>query len=202
MYARTYLLKVCLKDIEPSIWRRFIVPWHISLERLHDVIQIVMGWEDYHLHEFTIGKKKYTEFPESKEDGLECGRYRLGDLIRQNGRTFGYVYDFGDYWEHELVLENSRYFDPDQQFEIVCLEGARSCPPEDVGSVDGYAEYLEAIQDPSNEQHEDMLRWRGPFDPEAFDIHAVNLMLLQYMRWSRDRILPWTPSTRAILRKE
>ena len=78
MSERCYLLKILLLDIEPSIWRRFVVPASITLDRLHDVIQIVMGWTDSHLHEFTIGNKRYTEYPQSKEDGLECGRYRLG----------------------------------------------------------------------------------------------------------------------------
>ena len=76
MNERFYLLKIRLLEIEPEIWRRFAVPASISLDRLHDIIQIVMGWTDSHLHEFTFGKKRYTEHPESKEDGRECGRYR------------------------------------------------------------------------------------------------------------------------------
>ena len=96
MNERFYLLKIQLLDIEPVIWRRFAVPASITLDRLHDIIQIVMGWTDSHLHEFTIGNKRYTEYPESKGDGLVCGRYRLGDLIKQKGRTFRYLYDFGD----------------------------------------------------------------------------------------------------------
>ena len=96
MNERFYMIKIQLLDIEPAIWRRFVVPASITLDRLHDVIQIVMGWTDSHLHEFTIGKKRYTEYPESKEDGLICGKYRLGDLIKQKGRAFTYLYDFGD----------------------------------------------------------------------------------------------------------
>ena len=125
MNERFYLLKIQLLDIEPAIWRRFAVPASITLDRLHDVIQIIMGWTDSHLHEFTIGKKRYTEYPESKEDGLVCGKYRLGDLIKQKGRTFSYIYDFGDGWEHKLVLEESRYFNPELRTELACLEGER-----------------------------------------------------------------------------
>lgn len=113
----------------------FVVPASITLDRLHDVIQIVMGWTGSHLHEFTIGKNRYTEYPESEEDGLVCGKYRLGDLIKQNGRIFTYLYDFGDSWEHELVLEESGYFNPELRTELACLEGERACPPEDVGGV-------------------------------------------------------------------
>jgi hypothetical protein len=151
MNERRYLLKIRLLDIEPEIWRRFVVPDSITLDRLHDVIQIVMGWKDYHLHEFTIGKKRYTEWPEYKDDGAEDGKYHLGNLIKQKGRTFHYLYDFGDSWEHEIILEDSRYFNPELQSDIECLEGARACPPEDIGSISGYYEFCEALKDASHE---------------------------------------------------
>ena len=87
MEDRMYLLTIRLDGIEPEIWRRFVAPGDITLDRLHDVIQIVMGWQDYHLHTFTIGKKRYTENPESKEDGAREDRYRLVDLIKKKGIT-------------------------------------------------------------------------------------------------------------------
>jgi len=192
MSERFYLLKIQLLDIEPSIWRRFVVPASITLDRLHDVIQIVMGWTDSHLHEFTIGNKRYTEYPESKEDGLPCGRYRLGDLIKQKGRTFQYLYDFGDGWEHELVLEESRYFNPELRTELACLDGQRACPPEDVGGVPGYFEFLNALKDPNHEEHESYVEWSGgSFDSERFDPESINRELMKYLRWSRDRYQSW-----------
>lgn len=192
MDERLYLLKIRLLEIEPEIWRRFVVPSDITLDRLHDVIQIVMGWADSHLHEFTIGKKRYTENPESKEDGLECGRYHLGDLIKQNGRTFGYLYDFGDSWEHEVVLEDSRYLNPELRSPIECLDGARACPPEDVGGVPGYDEFCKAIKDPHHTEHHSYLEWcGGEYDSEKFNTDEVNLELMKYLRWSRERSRPW-----------
>ena len=199
MEDRMYLLKIKLLDIQPEIWRRFVVPADITLDRLHDVIQIVMGWHDYHLHEFIIGKKRYTEDPEFPEDGLEEeDRYYLVDLIKRKGQKFTYIYDFGDNWEHELVLEDSRYFDPELQAEIECLEGERACPPEDVGSVPGYYDFCEAVRDPSNEDHENLTLWYDSFpwyetgfDSERFDLDKVNRELLKYMRWSRDRYRNW-----------
>jgi hypothetical protein len=192
MNKRFYLLKIQLLDIEPAIWRRFVVPADITLDRLHDVIQIVMGWTDSHLHEFTIGKKLYTEYPESKEDGLICGKYRLGDLIKQKGRTFRYLYDFGDSWEHELVLEESRYFNPELEMELFCLEGERACPPEDVGGVLSYFEFCKALKDSNHEEHESYMEWSGgDFDSEQFDSDLVNWELMKYLRWSRDRYLNW-----------
>jgi hypothetical protein len=192
MNERFYLLKIQLLDIEPAIWRRFVVPASITLDRLHDVIQIIMGWTDSHLHEFTIGNKRYTEYPESKEDGLVCGRYRLGDLIKQKGRTFRYLYDFGDSWEHELVLEESRYFNPELRTELACLECERACPPEDVGGIPGYFEFCNALKDPSHEEHESYMEWSGgDFDSERFDLELVNWELMKYLRWSRDRVQNW-----------
>lgn len=192
MNERFYLLKIHLLDIEPKIWRRFVVPASITLDRLHDVLQIIMGWTDSHLHEFTIGNKRYTEYPEYKDDGLECGRYRLGDLIKQKGRTFRYLYDFGDSWEHELVIEESRYFNVELSTELACLEGERACPPEDVGGVSGYFEFYTALKDPSHEEHESYLEWSGgDYDSESFDADAVNWELMKYLRWSRDRYQDW-----------
>ncbi len=192
MNERFYLLKIELLDIEPAIWRRFVVPAGITLDRLHDAVQIVMGWTDSHLHEFTIGKKRYTEYPEFKEDGLACGRYRLGEVIKQKGRIFSYLYDFGDGWEHELVLEESRYFNPEQRTKLVCLEGERACPPEDVGGASGYFEFCNALKDPSHEEHESYMEWSGgDFDSERFDSDSVNLELMKYLRWSRDRYQHW-----------
>lgn len=192
MNEKFYLLKIQLLGIEPVIWRRFPVPASITLDRLNDVIQIVMGWTDSHLHEFTIGKKQYTEYPESKEDGLVCGKYRIGDLIKQNGRTFSYLYDFGDGWEHELVLEESRYFNPELRAELACLEGERACPPEDVGGVHGYFEFCSALKDPNHEEHASYMEWSGgDFDSERFDSVSVNWELMKYLCWSRDRYQNW-----------
>jgi len=192
MSERFYLLKIQLLDIEPAILRRFVVPASITLDRLHDVIQIVMGWTDSHLHEFTIGNKRYTEYPESKEDGLACGRYRLADLVKQKGRTFHYLYDFGDGWEHELVLEESRYFNPELRTELACLDGQQACPPEDVGGVPGYSEFLNALKDPNHEEHESYTEWSGGnFDSERFDPESVSWELMKYLRWSRDRYQSW-----------
>ena len=192
MNEKRYLLNICLDEIEPEIWRRFVVPADITLDRLHDVIQVVMGWTDSHLYEFIIGKKRYTEFPESAQDGLNSGRYRLGDLIKKKGRSFDYRYDFGDNWLHIISIEENRYVNPDLRSGIECLDGARACPIEDIGGVLGYAEFCEAMKDPSHEEHEDFLDWYGePFDSEDFDRDEVNEELMVYLRWSRERCLPW-----------
>ncbi len=161
MNDRLYLLTIELIDIEPKIWRRFVVPGSISLDRLHDVIQIVMGWKDYHLHEFTIGKKRYTEDPEHQDDGATEGKVRLVELVKQKGRTIRYLYDFGDGWEHEITIDDSRYWNPELQVPVICLEGARACPPEDIGGTPGYFDFCQAVLDPAHEDHEQLTEWFG-----------------------------------------
>lgn len=193
-----YLLTIRLDGIEAEIWRRFVVPGDITLDRLHDVIQIVMGWQDYHPHTFTIGKKRYTENPESKEDGAREDLYRLVDLIKQKGRTFGYEYDFGDDWQHTITIEDSRFFKAAMQAPLVCLAGERACPPEDVGGVWGYDEFLKALKNPRHAEHGNYKEWisghpcyRGTYDSERFDSDTVNCELLKYLRWSRQRTKFW-----------
>lgn len=192
MDNRMYLLKIELLHTEPKIWRRFVVPAEITLDRLHDVIQIVMGWQDSHLYGFAIGKKRYTVAPQCKEDGADSQKYRLGSLIKQKGRTFLYEYDFGDGWLHELTLEDSRC--PNNAFMpgITCLDGENACPPEDVGGVPGFEEFCRILATPSDPDHEGYLQWYGgPFDRSAFNLELVTDDLLRYQRWSRDRLLPW-----------
>ena len=186
-----YQVKIQLLHIEPAIWRRLVLASHIPLDRLHDIIQIAMGWNDCHLHEFTIGKKRYTERPQSKGEEIEA-MFVLSDLVKKKGTTFRYLYDFGDYWEHEITLENSRYPEEDMQTIVTCLDGERACPPENTGGIPGYLNFCEAIKDPKHPEHEDFLDWHGgQFDSEAFDKESVNQQFVKYLRWSRERVHDW-----------
>ena len=186
-----YTLKISLSGIEPEIWRRFVVPADITLDRLHDVIQIVMGWEDYHLHQFTISGKRYTEYIESPEDGKDDGRYRLGNLVKRKGLSFEYAYDFGDNWVDNVTLEDVSYMLSAHDEPVRLLAGKRACPPEDVGGVGGYAEYCEAMKHTKHPRHNEYFQWRGPYDPEEIDLDKRNLKLLWYLRWSRPRLMMW-----------
>ena len=196
MEERYYLLKIRLIDIEPDIWRRFVVPGMITLDRLHDAIQIVMGWTDSHLHTFSIGGKDYVEMPE--DFGIEEGKYHLVDLIKKKGSTFTYEYDYGDSWKHEILIEDSTFNTLSLLQPIQCMEGERACPPEDVGSTSGYADFCKAIADPKHGEHKHFKEWyselsmsTGEYDQEAFDINRVNIELMRYMRWSRTRFIDW-----------
>jgi hypothetical protein len=171
-----YQLKITLKGIRPPIWRRVQVAGNIGLADLHDVIQTAMGWYDYHLHAFTIGGETYYGDQESALElgGRTTGRTRLNQVADCEGARLRYEYDFGDSWEHEVLVEKILPVEPGQRYPR-CLAGRRACPPEDVGGVWGYAEFLEAIANPDHEDHDDLLAWAGDdFDPEAFDLAGTD----------------------------
>jgi hypothetical protein len=177
-----YQLKITLKGFRPPIWRRFLVASKVSLEDVHDILQIVMGWTDSHMHEFSMGSDRYgvpdVDFPSDIQDEA---KYRLDQVLKKEKDKLNYTYDFGDGWEHEVVLEKILPFETGIALPV-CLEGSRACPPEDIGGIGGYAMFLDAISDPEHPEHESMLEWiaediDGDFDPEYFDLAEVNNLL-------------------------
>lgn len=171
----TYRLHLQLRGIKPPIWRRVEVPGRITLSQLHGVIQTVMGWFDAHLHEFRIRGVTYgTPDAGFRDETVDERRRRLRDLVRDPGGRFEYVYDFGDDWRVDIRVEAIQAADGAMPRPVL-LDGRRSAPPEDVGGVDGYAHFLEAIADPEQEDHEELLEWvGGGFDPEWFDVDGIN----------------------------
>ena len=171
---RIYQFKVTLKDLQPEIWRRIQVP-DCTLDKLHEHIQAAMGWTNSHLYRFQIrgqrcGNPELLDCAFGDFDLIDSRETRITDIIPRNGRrfTFLYEYDFGDRWVHEVRYEGHVPREKDQQYPR-CVEGERACPPEDIGGVWNYAWYLKVIADPCHEDHEAVLEWHGPFDPEAFD---------------------------------
>jgi hypothetical protein len=171
-----YQIKVTLRDSKPPIWRRIQVPGDVTLARLHDVLQAVMGWWDYHLHQFIAGGTHFgVPHPDYMVDMIDESTVRLRE-IASGGSAFVYEYDFGDCWQHVLEVEKVVEPEPGQRYPV-CLKGRRATPPEDVGGVWGYERYLEAMADPDHPEHEMYMEWRGAFDPEAFDLEEVNAAL-------------------------
>jgi hypothetical protein len=172
-----YQFKVTLLDVKPAVWRRIQVP-DSTLADLHEYIQAAFGWWDYHLHQFAIDGERYgPPAPDGTDFGLEMTDetgVRLGALVPRSGRRsrWVYEYDFGDGWRHEVLFEGFAAVDPGAKYPR-CVEGQRACPPEDCGGPWGYADYLAAIADARHERHEELLGWRGPFDPEAFDANKA-----------------------------
>lgn len=176
-----YQLRIELLYLEPAIWRRILVPATIKLSKFHVTLLWTMGWAGGHLHEFVIGDDHY---------GIPDPNYDTPPLIQREDRitfsaalgarkAFTYLYDYGDGWEHRVTVEKILPSDPAMKSPR-CLDGANACPPEDVGGPPGYIEFLEAINDPKNEEHDAMLEWcGGSFDPFAFRLDDVNDTLRQ-----------------------
>jgi hypothetical protein len=171
-------VKISLLGVsEPPVWRRLLLPAHVRLDRLHGVIQTAMGWEDYHMHVFADGARRYGVA--DRELGHQDERkVTLGQLLKQARERIRYTYDFGDDWEHEILLEGVLTAEPDVRYPV-CVAGNGACPPEDCGGVWGYRDLRDALADPTHERHEEMLEWLGlqtaaEFDPARFDVEEVN----------------------------
>ena len=170
-------ISITLLDVDPAIWRRIEAPASMTLEGLHDVIQIVMGWADYHLHHFQFGDVMYgVPSPEDRE--MNDGRkIKLSTALVDGERVFQYLYDYGDGWCCVVVLEAVTPTIPGVVYPRL-VEGARRGPPEDVGGPWGYGEFLEAIADSKHERHKELLEWIGAdFHPRQFDIDEINRRL-------------------------
>lgn len=189
-----YELRITLQEIRPPIWRLVQVPNTLPLNRLHDVLQTVIGWTDSHLHRFEKDGKHWGVPEPDEDDSIEIideRRTTIGALLTTPGDSMLYVYDFGDNWRHNVELE--KILRASGVVRPVCLAGERHCPPEDVGGVPGYAEFLEVIFEPGHEEYEHYVRWAGGpsplnrsvgrFQPEGFDMMAVNKTLSR-MRWA------------------
>jgi hypothetical protein len=178
--AAIYQLKVTLRGSKPPIWRRILVPADTSLSKLHRILQATMGWYDAHLHQFIVGRTFYSPPSGYGFDELDAESTRgvkLNMIAPREKSKFIYEYDFGDSWEHEILVEKILPREPGTRYPV-CIKGKRACPPEDCGGVWGYAALLETIADPSHPEHEEMLEWLGNgFDPEAFDLEAINQRL-------------------------
>lgn len=180
---KIYRLKVTLRSSKPPIWRRIKVYEDISLQELHTVLQVAMGWMNCHLHQFIRGNVFYG--PPDPDFGFECEsevKTRLHDVLHSPKDKMIYEYDFGDSWKHQVVLEAVE--EPAQGVNYpVVVAGKRACPPEDVGGIYGYYDFLAALADPEHPEHEDMREWLGePFDPDFFDLESINEMLLSLFK--------------------
>jgi hypothetical protein len=172
--AVVYRFKSTLMDTHPAIWRR-IETNDVTLEKLHELIQTSMGWTNSHLHQFAIANVLYTNprFMDGDFDDIGARDYsgiRVSDLVAKHGAKLRmrYEYDFGDDWQHAIVLEKVTPPEPGAKYPR-CIDGERACPPEDVGGVYGFAEYVKAIADPKHSEHCEYLRWNGRFAPAQFD---------------------------------
>lgn len=175
-----YQLRIALKHLKPEIWRGLQVPDTTTLAQLHRCLQITMGWNNSHMHEFQVAKTRYGIPDREWEDvnsTLNEKHFMLADLLGQSVKKFAYLYDFGDGWEHEIRVETILPI-TDQPSYPQCTGGANACPPDDVGGVPGYCDFVVAVLDQKHPEHDELLEWHGgSFDPHAFDINQVNAQL-------------------------
>ncbi len=179
-------LLIILDSTEPPIWRRVQVPAKINFRELHEVLQVAMGWENLHLYEFNCEGYRIGEIlnePELEGFGsnelLDADTTLITDLIQENSEHFHYTYDFGDFWEHTVVMEKSMPADP-AVFYPYCLGGEMSCPPEDSGGIRNYYDYLEILKDRKHPEYNESRIWVGrAFDPLKFEPDKVNRRLRQ-----------------------
>src|SRR6516162_7112754 len=187
-----YQFKITLLKSSPPIWRQIQVH-DCTLDKLHEHIQTAMGWTNSHLHHFRIGEQLFGD-PDLMQENSEELEYRdstttrISDILPKSGKGFHfqYEYDFGDSWYHEVLFEGVVQADPKVKYPL-CLEGARACPPEDCGGIWSYPDFVEAIQNPDHERHEELLEWvGGSFDPEEFDpANATKAMNKGLPDWRR-----------------
>jgi hypothetical protein len=174
--SSVYQIKVTLNDSKPPIWRRVLVEDTTTLSKLHTILQTVMGWTDSHLHQFIINDEFYGE-PDDEFSDIETKnekRYHLNQFVERKGFKFIYEYDFGDSWEHTILIEAILPIEKGAVYPR-CIEGKRACPPEDVGGVWGYEDFQKVIADPQDPEYEQMMEWLGvKFDPERFNLDHVN----------------------------
>ncbi|MGE0374573.1 MAG: plasmid pRiA4b ORF-3 family protein [Planctomycetaceae bacterium] len=189
-----YTLKITLQETKPPIWRRVQLR-DCTLEMLHHVIQCAMGWDNSHLYEFAIAGRRFgaasggigvdAMWNTFEDDIAPTEETLLSDVIPQPPTKpfqFSYTYDFGDSWEHAIVVERVEHQEEPPTVPV-CVAGKRACPPEDCGGVWGYAQLLEALRDPHHPEHAEMKEWyAGPIDPEAFDPRDVDEVFRSWKR--------------------
>ncbi len=172
-----FQLRVQLNDVHPVVWRRLLVPGTVRMAKLSEMMLAAMGWTNSHLHAFEVGDKRYgmclDDYPEGETDEKTV---TVLQALRDERRV-AYEYDFGDGWDHDVVIESLTWSNGGLKFGV-CLDGQNACPPEDVGGAAGYEAFLEVIANPEDEEHDFYLEWAGgSFDATEFDLAVANAAL-------------------------
>ena len=172
-------LRIELKESDPLIWRVVEVPTSITLMVLHDIVQVTMGWLDYHLWELVIEGQSYG-LPMDDDWGTAprkvASRVRLRDVLAPDTTTIDYTYDFGDSWEHQLVVSDVRQGETGGAYPRF-IAGERDCPPEDCGGIPGFYEMLEARTDPTHPEHTEISEWLDGYNPDDLDVFPIQVAL-------------------------
>ena len=176
MLRQIFHLRIVLADVTPPVWRRVAVPGGYTLDRLHRVVQHAMGWQNCHLHCFEVDGVQYgLPDPDAEPELVDEMDTRL-DAVVAKGGTLSYVYDFGDWGHHDVLVEDVVTVDAPDRYPAV-TDGAGQCPPEDVGGPAGFDEFRAALADPAHRRHAEMRDWIGrDYDPDAFDADRASVL--------------------------
>jgi hypothetical protein len=172
-------VRIELRDTEPVIWRQVEMPTSVTFKSLHDIVQAVMGWFDYHLWEFTIGRQRYglpMDDDWGTEPRIDASKVRLRDVLKARKTVIDYTYDFGNGWEHRLTVTDVRPGEPGVSYPRY-IGGERNAPPEDCGGIPGFYEMLDAIADPNHPGHAEAKEWADEYDPDAIDESPIKYAL-------------------------
>jgi hypothetical protein len=168
-------LKITLREVKPPVWRRIVVRSETWLSDLAPILEAAMGWESYHLHAFDVDGVRYG-VPDPDWPMLEFiddSEARLGEVLATVGAKMLYEYDFGDGWEHDVLVESISLPQRGVTYPV-CIAGRRACPPEDCGGPWGYADLLDVLRNPNHPEHVAMREWAGPdFDPSRFSVDGT-----------------------------
>jgi len=179
---QVYQIIITLAASKPPIWRRFQIDPNETLYKLHQSIQVIMGWTNSHMHLFRQGRNTFGKPDKAAErdfgfETLDEKKFKISQVLDKPKSKLIYEYDMGDSWEHILVFEKWLPINEKQHYPF-CLDGAMACPPEDCGGIPGFYNLLEIIENPNHEEHDDMVDWLGDkFDPEVFEVGEINKLL-------------------------
>ncbi len=176
-------LRLSLRETEPEVWRRVLVQSDLTLHALHRIFQLLMQWSDYHLYVFTVGERRFEDAGVEGAENEDARTVTIGSLGLEKGDRFAYEYDFGDSWEHDVVVEKIGRWREDMWLPWV-EGGANAAPPEDAGGAPGFADLKEALGDPDHPEHESYRRWAGEdYDPYHFDARAARNAVMLAWAW-------------------
>jgi hypothetical protein len=177
-----FQLQIVLKNSKPKIWRRIQVQSDVLLSDFHKMLQTTLGWTNSHLHQFIKDRKFYTlrladDDMWDELDNTDYTGMRIRDLLQKEKEKIVYEYDFGDGWEHDIILE--KVLPNIETLEIpICTGGKMNCPPEDCGGIWGYFGLMEIIKQRQHPEYDSYIEWLGgEFDPVQFDTSTVNQLL-------------------------
>lgn len=181
----TFQFKIQLTGItHPPVWRRLLVPGQFTFLRMHRLIQTAFGWRDYHLFQFSpSGYSSRPAIgipdPDMDDDVIHAKEVKLRDIFTATGQKFTYIYDFGDDWFHQLVLEA---IIPEKRLRADCIDGKGICPPEDCGGPPGYENLKKILAHPKHPEHKEMKDWLGlarneTWDPDIFDLETTKQLV-------------------------